>query len=179
MWPLQGEVAGAQETRKLWQIYSPIQGHVLRVLQESAGVVAAGTPLLELADAADLEVVVDVLSTDAVQIHPGTPVHIERWGLDLPLEGRVRVIELGALTKVSALGVEEQRVNVIEIGDARFPLQHRLQCMDAGIPERLRWLETVDGYPRTGGITLAISFALFPHFGDTTYRLRATAISAL
>ena len=56
---------------------------------------------------------------------------------------------------VSALGVEEQRVNVIEIGDARFPLQHQLQCMDAGIPERLRWLETVDGYPRTGGITLS------------------------
>jgi len=113
LWQLQGEVAGAQETRKLWQIYSPIQGHVLRVLQESAGVVAAGTPLLELADAADLEVVVDVLSTDAVQIHPGTPVHIERWGLGQPLEGRVRVIEPGALTKVSALGVGEQRVNVI------------------------------------------------------------------
>jgi hypothetical protein len=44
----------------------------------------------------------------------------------------------------------------LEIGDARFPLQHRLQCMDAGIPERLRWLETVDGYPRTGGITLGL-----------------------
>jgi HlyD family secretion protein len=109
---LRGEVAGA-EAHKLWHIVSPIQGHVLRVLQESTGVVAAGTPLLELADAADLEVVVDVLTTDAVQIHPGTPVHIERWGLDQPLQGRVRVVEPGAFTKVSALGVEEQRVNVV------------------------------------------------------------------
>lgn len=113
LWQLQGEVAGSQKTQKLWQIASPIQGHVLRVLQESAGVVAAGTPLLELADAADLEVVVDVLTTDAVQMRPGTPVRIEQWGLDQPLEGRVRVIEPGAFTKVSALGVEEQRVNVI------------------------------------------------------------------
>jgi hypothetical protein len=113
LWQLQGEVAGSQETRKQWHVVSPIQGHVLRVLQESAGVVAAGTPLLELADAADLEVVVDVLTTDAVQMHPGTPVHLEGWGLDQPLAGRVRVIEPGAFTKVSALGVKEQRVNVI------------------------------------------------------------------
>jgi len=68
LWQLQGEVVGSQETRQPWQVYAPIQGHVLRVLQESAGMVAAGTPLLELADAADLEVVVDVLTTDAVQI---------------------------------------------------------------------------------------------------------------
>jgi len=54
-----------------------------------------------------------VLTTDAVQIHAGTPVRIERWGLDQPLEGRVRVIEPGACTKVSALGVEEQRVNIV------------------------------------------------------------------
>jgi HlyD family secretion protein len=110
---LRGGAAGAPEAQKLWQIVSPMQGHVLRVLLESAGVVAAGTPLLELGDAADLEVVVDVLTTDAVQIPPGTPVRIERWGVDQPLEGRVRVIEPGAFTKVSALGVEEQRVNVI------------------------------------------------------------------
>lgn len=113
LWQLRGAVAGAPEAQKLWQITSPVQGHVLRVLQESAGVVAAGTPLLEIANAADLEVVVDVLTTDAVQMHPGTPVRIERWGLDQPLAGRVRLIEPGAFTKVSALGVEEQRVNVI------------------------------------------------------------------
>jgi HlyD family secretion protein len=113
LWQLQGEVTGSPEAQKLWQIASPIQGHVLRVLQESAGVVGAGTPLLELADAADLQVVVDVLTTDAVQMHPGTPVRIERWGRDQPLEGRVRVVEPGAFTKVSALGVEEQRVNVV------------------------------------------------------------------
>jgi HlyD family secretion protein len=113
LWQLRGTVAGVQETQKLWQISSPVQGHVLRVLQENEGVVAAGTPLLEIANAADLEVVVDVLSTDAVQMHPGTPVRIERWGLDQTLAGRVRLIEPGAFTKVSALGVEEQRVNVI------------------------------------------------------------------
>lgn len=113
LWQLRGAVAGAQEAQKLWQITSPVQGHVLRVLQESEGVVAAGTPLLEIANAADLEVVVDVLTTDAVQMHPGTPVRIERWGLDQTLAGRVRLIEPGAFTKVSALGVEEQRVNVI------------------------------------------------------------------
>jgi HlyD family secretion protein len=75
--------------------------------------VAAGTPLLELAHAADLEVVVDVLTTDAVQIPPGAPVRLERWGRDQPLAGHVRLIEPEAFTKVSALGVEEQRVNVI------------------------------------------------------------------
>jgi HlyD family secretion protein len=113
LWQLRGDAAGAQDAQKLWHIASPIQGHVLRVLHESAGVVTAGTPLLELADATDLEVVVDVLTTDAVQIHPGTPVRIDRWGLDQSLEGRVRVVEPGAFTKVSALGVEEQRVNVV------------------------------------------------------------------
>jgi HlyD family secretion protein len=92
-------------------VISPIDGRVLRVLQESEAVVAIGTPLVEVADPDDLEIVVDVLSTEAMRIAPGAPVHIEAGGL--ALQGRVRRVEPAAFTKVSALGVEEQRVNVI------------------------------------------------------------------
>jgi HlyD family secretion protein len=95
------------------EIRAPVAGHVLRVLQESEAVVAAGAPLLELGDPADLEVVVDVLTTEAVGIAPGAPVAIERWGGPAPLQGRVRRVEPGAFTRVSALGVEEQRVWVV------------------------------------------------------------------
>ncbi len=94
-------------------IYSPINGRVLRVLQESAAVVNAGTPLLELGDPLDLEVEVDVLSRDAVKIHPGARVLLEHWGGEKPLVGRVRLVEPSGFTKISTLGVEEQRVNVI------------------------------------------------------------------
>jgi len=94
-------------------IRSPIGGRVLRVLQESESVVAAGTPLVELGDPADLEVVIDVLSADAVRIRPGARVILEHWGGDAPLEASVRLVEPSAVTKVSALGVEEQRVDVV------------------------------------------------------------------
>jgi HlyD family secretion protein len=94
-------------------VTAPIAGRVFRVLQESAAVVAPGTPLLELADAADLEIVVDVLTADAVRIPPAAPVRIERWGGDAPLDGRVRLVEPSGYTKLSALGVEEQRTNVV------------------------------------------------------------------
>jgi HlyD family secretion protein len=94
-------------------IYSPISGSVLRVFQESAAVVNAGTPLLELGDPLDLEAEVDVLSRDAVKIHPGARVLLEHWGGDRPLQGRVRLVEPSGFTKISTLGVEEQRVNVI------------------------------------------------------------------
>ncbi len=95
------------------EIRSPVAGRVLRVVQESETVVALGTPLLEIADPADLEVVVDVLTTDAVQIKPGMPVRIERYGAGAQLDGRVRLVEPSAFTKISALGVEEQRVYVL------------------------------------------------------------------
>jgi HlyD family secretion protein len=94
-------------------IYSPIDGRVLRVLQESAAVVTPGTPLLELGDPRDLEVAVDVLSRDAVEIQPGDLAILEHWGGEKPLEGRVRVVEPSGYTKISTLGVEEQRVDVI------------------------------------------------------------------
>ena len=73
----------------------------------------AGEPLIEVADPRDLEIVADFLSTDAVQIRPGHRVQIEQWGGDRPLDGMVRRVEPSGFTKVSALGVEEQRVNVI------------------------------------------------------------------
>ncbi len=86
---------------------------MLRVLEESERIVAAGTPLLEVGDPAALEIVVDVLSTDAVRIRPAARVLVEDWGGDGTLEARVRRVEPSGFTKVSALGVEEQRVNVI------------------------------------------------------------------
>lgn len=94
-------------------VRSPVAGRVLKVLQESEGMVALGTPLLELGDLAQLEVVAELLSTDALAAPPGAPVRIERWGGSGTLEGRVRRVEPAAFTKVSALGVEEQRVKVL------------------------------------------------------------------
>lgn len=95
-----------------WPITSPVAGRVLRVLQESEAVVPIGTPLMEIADPAELEIVVDVLSTDAVRIARGAAVRIDTGG-DKSLTGSVRLVEPAAFTKVSALGVEEQRVNVL------------------------------------------------------------------
>ena len=94
-------------------IRSPIDGRVLRVFQESAAVVVAGTPLVELGAPSDLEVEIDVLSSDAVAIEPGDRVLLERWGGERTLEGIVRLVEPAGFTKISSLGVEEQRVNVI------------------------------------------------------------------
>jgi HlyD family secretion protein len=86
---------------------------VLKLLHESEGAVAAGQPLLEVGDPASLEVEVEVLSTHAVKIAPGSRVILDRWGGAQPLGGTVRVVEPSGYTKISALGVEEQRVRVI------------------------------------------------------------------
>ena len=94
-------------------VRAPVPGEVLRILEESERIVLAGTPLLELGDPTDIEIVVDVLSADAVRIHPGAEMIIEDWGGDAPLRARVRLVEPSGFTKVSALGVDEQRVNVI------------------------------------------------------------------
>ena len=95
------------------ELRSPVNGQVLRVPEQSERVVAVGTPLLELGDARALEVVVDVLSADAVKIRPGARMLIEEWGGKEALEAGVRLVEPSGFTKVSALGVEEQRVNVV------------------------------------------------------------------
>jgi HlyD family secretion protein len=94
-------------------VRAPRDGRILRVVNDSERVVAAGELLIEIGDPADLEVVVDFLSTDAVQVDAGQRVLLERWGLDRALEGRVRRVEPYGFTKVSALGIEEQRVNVV------------------------------------------------------------------
>ena len=94
-------------------VRAPVAGRVLKIPHKSERMVAAGQPLIEIGDPGALEVEVDVLSADAVRIHPGTRVAFERWGGEGALEGAVRVIEPAGFTKVSALGVEEQRVWVI------------------------------------------------------------------
>lgn len=95
-------------------IRAPVSGRILRVLQESESVVTAGTPMLEIGDPrGDLEIVAELLSTDAVRVSPGDRVIIDKWGGDELLSGKVDRIEPFGRTKISALGVEEQRVNVI------------------------------------------------------------------
>jgi HlyD family secretion protein len=96
-----------------FDVKAPVGGRVLKIYQQSEGLVAAGAPLMELGDPALLEVVVDILTEDAAQIKPGTPVQITHWGGPAVLTGQVRRIEPAAFTKVSALGVEEQRVNAV------------------------------------------------------------------
>lgn len=96
-----------------WVILAPVDGVVLARHHESQSVVPAGEPLLDIGDPARLEIVSDLLSTDAVRVTAGSPVLIEQWGGASTLQGRVRRIEPSAFTKVSALGVEEQRVNAV------------------------------------------------------------------
>jgi HlyD family secretion protein len=99
-------------------VRAPVSGRVLRIVDRSERIVPAGTPLLEVGDPRSLEVVVDVLSSDGAAIHPGDRVRLADWGGNdgergASVPGRVREIEPAGFTKVSALGVEEQRVNVI------------------------------------------------------------------
>lgn len=112
---LEAELANLIDRASRTDISSPVTGQLLRIEQKSERFVEAGTPLLEVGNLNQLELVVDVLSSDAVQVNPGDPVHIEQWGAEgtRTLTGQVRRIEPSAFTKVSALGVEEQRVNII------------------------------------------------------------------
>lgn len=96
-----------------FELRAPVAGRVLDVHQSSETTVAIGTPLLEIGDIGRLEVVAELLTSDALQARPGSAVRIERWGGPAMLEGRVRLVEPAAFTKVSALGVEEQRVKVV------------------------------------------------------------------
>ncbi|MFO0942264.1 MAG: HlyD family efflux transporter periplasmic adaptor subunit [Pirellulales bacterium] len=91
---------------------SPVDGQVFRVIQESATVVVPGQPLVEIGNLRDIEVVIDVLSADAPNIKPGDTILIDQTGIG-PLAARVRLVEPSGFTKISALGVEEQRVNVV------------------------------------------------------------------
>lgn len=100
-------------SNELLVIHSPVGGYVLNVPNQSERPVMSGAPLMEVGDLHSLEVQVDVLSSDAVQIRPGTAARIMRWGGDSTLDGSVRMVEPAGYTKISALGVEEQRVPVI------------------------------------------------------------------
>lgn len=103
----------ANTAGNLVAVKSPVSGRVLKVMQESETVVSPGMAILEIGDAADLEIEAEILSRDAVSIRPGDAVEIEQWGGEMPLKGRVRRVEPAAFTKFSALGVEEQRVIVL------------------------------------------------------------------
>lgn len=104
--------AGAATGERI-AVLAPAAGRVIKVVRESEGVVAPGEALVEIGDARAIEIVVEVLSADAVRITPGMRVILERWGGPAVLEARVRVVEPGGFTKISALGVEEQRVRVV------------------------------------------------------------------
>jgi len=98
-------------TSRLVSVRAPARCRILRILENSERLISFGTPIVILSDPHKIEVVVDVLSTDAVKIKPGAPVIIEHWGEPRPLYARVRVVEPYGFTKISALGIEEQRVN--------------------------------------------------------------------
>jgi HlyD family secretion protein len=125
---LRGQPAGAGARGEPLVILSPVSGRVLRVMQESERLVPAGFALLEVGDPTDLEARIEVLSRDGVAIQPGARVQLEQWGGPVALNARVRVVEPSAFTKVSALGVEEQRVYVIV--DFTDPLEVRRSLGD-------------------------------------------------
>ena len=98
---------------KVISLRSPAAGSVLRIVEKSERVVQAGAPVVVLGDPGKIEIVTDVLTTDAVNIKPGAPAFLDGWGGDRLLRARVRLVEPAGFTKISALGVEEKRVNVI------------------------------------------------------------------
>lgn len=104
---------GTNGTTAPLELRAPASGRVLRVFEESARPVTAGMPLVEIGDPLDLEVVIECLSRDGAAMGPGTRVELDQWGGPERLAARVRLVEPAAFTKISALGVEEQRVNVI------------------------------------------------------------------
>lgn len=161
-------VTGAASGRPL-AVRSPVDGVVLRVPQQSESTIPAGTPLLDVGDPAHMEIIAQLLTTDAVKALPGTPVVIERWG-GPPVAARVRLVEPAAFTKISALGIEEQRVNVVI--DAEQPP-----------PE---WRNMGDGFRVTArvitasadGATLVPVGAVFPYAdgGMAVYRLEGSRV---
>jgi len=120
--------ATANAAPALVEVRAPVAGRVLHVFQESERPVSAGTPLLDVGDPSDLEVVIELLSRDGAALVAGTRVELDQWGGEKPLDARVRLVEPAAFTKISALGVEEQRVNVV--ADITTPLKERLALGD-------------------------------------------------
>ena len=116
---IEAQLAKLQDDASRTNIRSPIEGEVLRILQKSSSFISEGTPIIKVGDPKDLELVIDALSQDALKIKPGNTILIEQGNSDIKdlptnfLKAKVRLVEPSAFTKVSALGVEEQRVNVI------------------------------------------------------------------
>ena len=137
-------------------VRAPVSGVVLRVVQASEATIPAGAALLEIGDPSRMEVLSELLTTDAVQAQPGRPVVIERWG-GPAVEGRVRRVEPAAFTKVSALGIEEQRVNVLI--DITSP-PGAWQAMGDGFRVTARIITS-----RVDSATLVPVGAIFPHQG--------------
>lgn len=136
-------------------VTAPIDGRVLRVLHASEGTVAPGTPLLEIGDTAQLEIVAELLTADALRAAPGSEVRIGHWGGAGDLAGRVRRVEPSGFTKISALGVEEQRVNVrIDI-----------------VSPRERWQALGDGF--------RVGVAILTHRVDDALRVPVSAVFPL
>lgn len=104
--------AGQRATQPV-AVISPVSGRILRLIEQSERVVAQGAPIVEIGHNPRLEIVADFLTRDAVRVRPGMEAIIDDWGGDHPLKARVRLVEAGAFTKISALGVEEQRVNIV------------------------------------------------------------------
>jgi HlyD family secretion protein len=146
------------------ELTAPVDGVVLRRDYESAKPVQPGEALLEIGDPQDLEVEVDVLSTDAVRLRPGMPVALLRWGETRPLAGRVQRIEPGGFTKVSALGVEEQRVWVIvELASPRAEWQRLGEAYRVNARFELRAVDDALRVPAS---------AVFRHGkGDAVFRM--------
>ena len=116
-------LGGDAKRAPLVELRAPVSGRILRILEKSERVVQAGTAILTIGEPGKLEIVTDVLSTDAVNVSPGSPVLLEGWGGDHAIRARVRLVEPAGFTKVSALGVEEKRVNVIsDFVDSPGPL---------------------------------------------------------
>jgi len=109
----QANPAASDRPAGLWQIKSPVNGQVLKLHLDSAGPVTAGLPLLEIGDTAEMEAVIDVLSGEVRQVQPGAPVQLSTGNGSVPMPGTVTRVEPVAFTKISALGIEEQRVNVV------------------------------------------------------------------
>lgn len=107
------EMRTARHACECVDVTSPVDGQILRILRESEGFVRAGEGLAEIGDPGRMEIVIDMLSVDAVKVEPGHRALIENWGSDRTLQARVRRVEPFGFTKVSALGIEEQRVNVV------------------------------------------------------------------
>ncbi len=129
---VEAELANLVDEAQRTTILAPISGTVLRVPDESARFVQAGDPLIELGNPEELELVIDVLSTDAVKIKPGDQIVVDQWGGPEPLAATVSYIEPAAFTEVSALGVDEQRVNVVgtlsDLGASSLGDRYRIEA---------------------------------------------------